>query len=184
MHTKAIFIPGNGGGSPQDNWFPYLEKELPKLGVAVTNVQFPDAVLAREEFWIPFIESLDADENTILVGHSSGAAAAMRFAETHTILGSVLVGAYHTDLGYEDEKKSGYFNRPWNWEAIKNNQKWVILFASTDDPFIPIDQAHFVHDHLGADYHEYTDQGHFGHGAQPKLEFPELVEALKGRLSR
>jgi hypothetical protein len=52
---KAILIPGNGGGTPRDNWFPYLERELPKIGIDVINVQFPDPELARSEYWLPFI---------------------------------------------------------------------------------------------------------------------------------
>jgi len=54
-----------------------------------------------------------------------GRIAAMRFAEKNKILGSVLVGTYHTDIGDDNEKKSGYFNHPWNWQAIRNNQKWI-----------------------------------------------------------
>ena len=104
---RAILIPGNGGGSPHDNWFPYVERELTKLGITVTNVSFPMQSWP-EMYWIPFLEKLGADENTILIGHSSGAIAAMRFAETHKILSSVLVGTYDTDLGDEGEKQSGY----------------------------------------------------------------------------
>ena len=38
------------------------------------------AVLAREEIWIPFMkEHLNCNENTVIVGHSSGAEAAMRY---------------------------------------------------------------------------------------------------------
>lgn len=182
MSTKAIFIPGNGGGTPQDNWFPYLENALKAAGVHVINVQFPDSELARKEYWLPFIESLNADEKTVLVGHSSGAIAALKFSEKHRILGSVLVGVYHTDLGYESEKLSGYFDEPWDWEAIKNNQKWILEFASTDDPFIPIEEARFVKKKSGAEYYEYTNQGHFGHGFNPKHEFPELLSALLKKL--
>lgn len=180
---KVILIPGNGGGSPRDNWLPYLEQELPKLGIEVINVQFPDAVLARKEFWLPFIKKLGAGENTVLVGHSSGAVAAMRYAETNKILGSVLVGACYTDLGYDSEKQSGYYDEPWQWEKIRENQKWVAQFASTDDPFIPIEEARFIHDNLKSEYHEYADQGHFGHDGKRKYEFPELVGVLKLKLN-
>lgn len=179
---KAILLPGNGGGSPTDNWFPYLERELPKLGIEVVNKQFPDAVLARKEFWLPFIKELGADKDTILIGHSSGAVASMRYAETNKILGSILVGVCHTDLGYETEKQSGYYDSSWSWEVIKNNQKWIIQFASTDDPWIPIAEPQFIHEKLGSDYHEYTDHGHFGHDEAELKEFPELVEALKKKL--
>lgn len=66
---------------------------------------FPDNDLAREVYWIPFLKNeLKADQNSILVGHSSGSIAAMRYAESNQILGSVLVGAYHTDLWHEKEQ--------------------------------------------------------------------------------
>ena len=179
---KAILIPGNGGGSPRDNWFPYLERELPKLGIEVINKQFPDPELARKEYWLPFLKELGADKNTILIGHSSGAVASMRYAENNKILGSVLVGVCHTDLGLESERQSHYYDSPWQWENIKKNQKWIILFASTDDPFISIEEARYVHKKLNTDYYEYNNQGHFGHGLKPKKEFPEIIEAIKKHL--
>ena len=125
MHTKIkiIFIHGNGGCTPQDNWFPYLKTELEKLGLCVIARQFPDAQLARADYWLPFLKNeLNANEHTIIVGHSSGALAAMRFAEHNKLLGSILIGAMHTDLNIESERLSGYFDTPWNWTAIKNNQ--------------------------------------------------------------
>ena len=138
--------------------------------------------MARQNFWLPFIKELGADENTILIGHSSGAIAALRFAEKNKILGTVLVGAYYTDLGDENEKESGYFDKLWDWQLIKNNQKWIIQFASTDDPFIPIEEARILHQNLNTIYYEHTYQKHFGYGSSPKLEFPELVESVRQKL--
>jgi len=178
---QAILIHGNGGGTPNDNWFPYVKEELEKLGISVKAPQFPDADLARSSYWLPFLKELGADSNTLLIGHSSGAIAAMRYAEEHPVLGSVLVGAYCTDLGYEKEKLSGYFDKPWNWKAIKKNQRWILQFASLDDPWIPIEEARALHAHLGTEYYEYSDQGHFG-GDYHKTTFPELVEAIKHQL--
>ncbi len=179
---RAILIHGNGNSKPTDNWLPYLKKELEKLGVLVDAPQFPDAELARSSYWIPFLEKeLKADEKTIIIGHSSGAIAAMRYAENHRILGSALIGAYYTDLGYKNEKLSGYFDSPWNWEAIKKNQKWIIQFAGANDPWIPLREAHVVRDQLGTIYYESPDQGHFG-GDYYKETFPELLEAIKRKI--
>jgi predicted alpha/beta hydrolase family esterase len=178
MKSKIIFIPGNGGGSPKDNWFPSVKEELEKSGLNIIAEEFPDNDLARASYWIPFVlNELKVDENTILVGHSSGAIAAMRIAERQKILGSVLVGAYHTHLNIDKEKQSGYFDAPWNWEAMKNNQQWTVLFASQDDPWIPIEEARYIHSQLNCEYHEYTDQGHFG-GDYFKPSFPELPRAI------
>lgn len=103
---RVILIHGNGQGSAKDQWFPYIKGKLEKLGVKVIDRDFPDLPLARAKYWLPFLKKLGADKNTILIGHSSGAVAAMRFAEENKILGSILISACHTDLGdeYGEEK--------------------------------------------------------------------------------
>lgn len=180
-NAKVILIHGNGGGTGEDNWFPYVKKELEKAGIEVLNPTFPDNKLARAEYWLPFIKELGADENTILIGHSSGAIAAMRFAEKNQILGSVLVGGYYTNLGDEGEEQSGYFDSEWNWKKIKNNQKFIIQFNSKDDPWIPISEARCIHEKLNTEYYETETDGHFG-GDKEYLEFPKLIEVLKTKL--
>ncbi len=175
QNLKVIFLPGNGGdGSTTYGWFPYVKKELESLGLQVLTPTFPDGELARASYWLPFLDTLGVDQNTILIGHSSGAIAAMRYAEEHVVRGSVLVSAYHTTLGIEAEVLSGYFEKDWNWNAIKDNQEFIIQFNSTNDPFIPIEEARYVHEKLGTDYHE-LNQGHF----YPQEAFPELIEAIK-----
>lgn len=181
MTLQIILIHGNGNSSPNDNWLPYVKQQL-EADYEVLAPQFPDLPLAREEYWLPFLKNIiDETKKTVIIGHSTGAIAAMRFAETNKILGSVLVGTYATDLGIESEILSGYFNRPWNWDAIKNNQTFILQFASVDDPWIPIAESRIVHEKLNTAYHEFSDQGHFG-GDYDKQTFPELVLALKKKL--
>jgi uncharacterized protein len=181
---KVILIHGNGGGSGQDSWFPYMQRELEQLGVRCDAPDFPEPEIAPAKLWLPYLEELGANSDTILVGHSTGAIAAMRYAETHQLHGSILVAAYHTDLGYPEERAAGYFDTPWDWEAIKRNQQWIVQFASIDDPYIPIEESHLVRDYLRTEYHEFVEQGHFGGSPDnPKLEFPELLEILKRKLT-
>ena len=47
MKKKIVFIPGNGGGSPNDNWFPFVKKELEGYDITVIAEEFPDNDLAR-----------------------------------------------------------------------------------------------------------------------------------------
>ena len=55
----------------------------------------PDPITARRSIWLPFMkDELGVDDQTIIIGHSSGACAAVRFAETNQVAGIVLVGAY------------------------------------------------------------------------------------------
>ena len=176
--TKVIFIPGNGGCTTHDNWYPDTKKALEQQGLQVIAAEFPDPMLALASYWLPFLlNELSVDEDTILVGHSSGAIAAMRLAEQHKILGSVLVGAYHTDLNMDTERQSGYFTKPWDWVSIKRHQQWIILFASQDDPWIAIEEPRYIHQQLDCEYHEFKNQGHFG-GDYDKPTFPELTQAI------
>jgi hypothetical protein len=177
--TKAILIHGNGGSTAGDIWLPWLERELTAAGVSVINRTFPDNVKARANYWLPFIQELGADEDTILVGHSSGAVAAMRYAETHRILGSVLIGVCHSDLGDSGEAESGYYSSRWNWERIRGNQEWIGVFNSSDDPHIPIREARFVAAQLRCSYFESTDRGHF----VDTRDLPEVLDFVQRKLA-
>lgn len=180
LTTKAILIHGNGGSTAGDIWLPFVERELAALGLVVINRTFPDNVKARARFWLPFIEELGADEHTILIGHSSGAVAAMRYAETHRLLGSILVGVCHTDLGDAGEAASGYYKAPWRWQQIRENQRWIAIYQSADDPHIPVAEARFVAAQLQCSYFEVADRGHF----VDSREFPEIAEFVRRRLDR
>ncbi|XP_035260663.1 serine hydrolase RBBP9 [Anguilla anguilla] len=169
---KAVIVPGNGAGNVEHcNWYGWANKEINKIpGMTCLLKNMPDPVTARESVWLPFMEEeLQCDENTAIIGHSSGAAAAMRYAEMHKVHSIVLVGAYISDLGDENERESGYFSRPWEWEKIRGNCGHVVQFGSTDDPFLPWSEQQAVADGLRARLHKYADRGHFQNSCFPEL---------------
>ena len=181
---RVVIVPGNGcSGNVRDaNWYGWLEDTLKAEGhfdeVVLRNM--PDPVMARESKWLPFLRGpCGCDAETIVVGHSSGAEAAMRLAETVPLFGIVLVSACWTDLGEESEAIAGYYNRPWEWEAILRNTQFVAQFHSTDDPFIPVSEAQHVADNLagGADSSFSLLEGR-SHFFEP---FPELLAELRTR---
>ena len=99
----------------------------------------------------------------------------MRYAESHRLLGSILVGVCHTDLGDSFEAASGYYDSRWQWDRIRANQQWIAIYNSTDDPHIPVAEARFVAAQLRCSYFEFTDRGHF----TSSREFPEVVEFVR-----
>lgn len=179
--VKIIIIPGNGGATMDDHWFPYIISAFRKHGIVVTARNFPDSYLARRKYWIPFIENeLKADENSVLIGHSSGAEAAMRYAENHKILGLVLVSPCYTDMGIKEEMISGWYDEVWQWEKILENQNFILQFSSRDDPVVPIAEQDYVRQHLQPEYHEFQNRGHF----VGKQDFPDLVAAVLEKLKK
>lgn len=177
--TKIIFIPGNGGGDTRTGFWPYLKGKFEEKDIQVISPGiYPDPIIASQEVWVPFIESFVLDEHTILIGHSTGAIAAMRIAEKHTLLGLVLISAYHSDLGLEMERQAHYFDTPWEFDAIKNNAEWIIQFASIEDELVPIEEARFVHEQIESEYYELSGYGHF----YPLDQLPEVGHAVLKKL--
>ncbi|CAO3564657.1 unnamed protein product [Mortierella alpina] len=182
--SRIILIPGNGNDNAENSmWYPSAIDTLaaakdpatgqllfPGGGVLRT---FPDPYDAHEENWIRFMEDdIEIGEKDVVIGHSTGAAAIMRYVESRKVKGVVLVSAYHSDLGDPSERESGYFNRPWNWDAIERNTSWIIQFASPTDNLVPIEEQRQVASKIpGVNYIELPNRGHFIRDTT----FPELV---------
>ena len=175
---RVVLLHGLDGHAEED-WLPWVRDELQASGFDVHSETFPDSVAARRSSWWPHLASLEIDDTTVLVGWSTGAVAAMRWAEQHRILGSVLVGAYSTDLGDPAEKASEWFDAPWNWRAIREHQRFIVQFASTDDDLVPIPEQRYVRDRLAPIYIEHDDRRHY---QTPTL--PELVPTLRSALAQ
>lgn len=183
--NRVVILHGNGHSTGNDDCYPYIKSNLEAIGVECLTPDLPDNILARKKYWFPyFTDVLMLNSHDIVIGASSGALAILKYTEDHKIGASILVGTYYTDLGYEDERTSGYFDSPWNWDKIKANQEWTAIFASTDDPYIPISEPQFIRDQLGSEYFEFNDRGHFGSHKNPTLVFPELLEFLKKKLEK
>ncbi|MEI6850700.1 MAG: alpha/beta fold hydrolase [Candidatus Saccharibacteria bacterium] len=180
---RVVLLHGNGNSTGSGNWLPYIKAGLADLDIECVSPDLPDAKQARLKYWFPyFSEVLKLCTDDIIVGHSSGALSIMKYAEDNKIGASVLVATYFTDLGYESERASGYFDTSWQWDKIKANQNWSAIFSSADDPYIPISEPRFIRDQLGSEYYEFTDRGHFGGDANPVFQFPELLEFIRNKI--
>eukprot|EP00547_Thalassionema_nitzschioides_P002797 CAMPEP_0194224622 /NCGR_PEP_ID=MMETSP0156-20130528/37931_1 /TAXON_ID=33649 /ORGANISM="Thalassionema nitzschioides, Strain L26-B" /LENGTH=140 /DNA_ID=CAMNT_0038956277 /DNA_START=306 /DNA_END=728 /DNA_ORIENTATION=- len=122
-------------------------------------------------------------ENIIIIGHSSGAQASLRYAELYKLHGCVLVSATYTDLGDANERASGYYPRvssdgtitnSYDFEKMRENCPLWAQFHSNDDPFIPLNEAERIRDGLKLkdEYTMLPGRSHF-------FEYsPELLEAI------
>jgi predicted alpha/beta hydrolase family esterase len=179
-----VIIPGNGGPHyPNDRSCVWLRDELTRTGYRVVAHDLPDPEGAHMNIWLPYIETeMVRDENTIIVGFSSGAVATLRYLESHKLRGAIVLGCNYTDLGDEAERAAGWYDAPWQWDTIKKNAGWIEQFHSLDDPYIPVSEPRFIHEHIGSVYHEYADRGHFMEEHSPlNVTFPEIIEIITRR---
>ncbi|KAH3765236.1 serine hydrolase RBBP9 [Pelomyxa schiedti] len=177
---KVVLAPGNGAGNVKKClWYGDLERRMQQMNIPVTVCNYPDPIVAHKSVWLPFMrDELHCDEHTIVVGHSSGAVAGLRLAESGVRLGGlVLVSAYHTDLGDEGERASGYFDDEWRWPDIVANCGFIAQYHGSDDPLVDIQEGRHVHEMTNSEYYELDDVGHF-----QVYFFPELYALLKERI--
>jgi predicted alpha/beta hydrolase family esterase len=173
---RIVYIHGDGHLYWSFAWAPWLKHELERAGYRTFFELFPDSIEARAKYWLAFLsDHVQAGEDDVLVGWSSGTLAALRHAEKHKLRGLVLIAPYHTDLGLEKEKRSGYFDQPWRWDDIRRNAGRVAVFASDADPYIS--QAEFteVARQLGTEVRCVPGAGHFAE----QEEFSELSEYIR-----
>lgn len=175
MKPRFVFVHGNQTTHWSFAWAPWLKSQLEKQGFETFFETMPDSVLARSEYWLPFLKDhVKVGANDIIIGWSSGAVAAMRYAEENKILGSILVSPCYTDLNDELEKQSGYYDAPWQWDKMKANQKNIALFWGDDDPYIPQQEFTFIAKQLEPREVKITGGKHFIERAQ----FPEISKYI------
>ena len=167
---RVAIVPGNGCDDINSaNWYAWLDKRLRDSGKfeEVACQTMPDPHRARRSVWLPFMLSALGCSNpeTIVVGHSSGAVAAMRLMEEHRLAGCVLVSSCHTDLGDAGERASGYYppsGGEWQWERMRENARGnIIVLHSDNDPFIPLSEAQHVADSLQVPLTVKPGRSHF-----------------------
>ena len=132
---KNVLILHGTFGSSQENWFPWLENELEKIGYQVFVPQFPSppVVPSKISEWFDVFKEYEKylDEDTLIIGHSLGGIFTLRILEkiNEPINATFLVGTpigVQPILNYErDESFSGF---DFDWQNIKTKAKYFKYF--------------------------------------------------------
>jgi pimeloyl-ACP methyl ester carboxylesterase len=88
------------------------------------------------------------------------------------------VAAAYTDLGLESERQSEYFNRPWDWEKMKNGARKIHCFHGVDDHLIPVQEARYIAEKMKNDNFQYTELSGVSHFFEPWDEILNVVDGM------
>lgn len=172
MKPRIVYIHDNQTTHWSTSWAAWLKRELQAQGYPVFFETFPDSIIGRAEYWLAFMkEHVVVGPQDVLIGWGNGAAAAMRYAETQQMAGSLLISPCHNHLNRELERQSGYYNKPWAWNRIRANQKHIAVLFSGDDPFIPQGEFNQIASELQA-RRIYVRNGHH---FMDRQQFPEIM---------
>lgn len=186
---KRVYIIHGWEGYPEENWFPWLKRELESRRFEVHVPQMPDADRPRINKWIPALDEVvkNPDEDTYFVGHSMGCQAIARYLETLPenikIGGVIFVAGFFkrlTGLGEEpnfEEVEKEWLATPINLDKIKTHFDNSVAIFSDDDPYVPLDNQDDFRDKLKSKIIIEHGKSHFNIAAGI-LELPIVLEEL------
>ena len=140
---RAIIIHGTGG-APEDNWFPWLAKELRKRNCLAVVPRFPGPEEQNLKSWTKVSEKSIGilDENDIIFGHSLGAAFTLRLLEKSAapVKAAFLVAGFVRKLGISefDLPNQSFIADPFDWKAIRTKAKHFGVYHADNDPYVPL----------------------------------------------
>ena len=149
MNRNAIVFHGTGA-DPDVCWLPWLRKRLADRGFAVEGPHYPGTNVEPIASFLPTVlagHTFDAD--TVLVGHSGGAALLLAVLEhlDVTIAQAVLVAGYSTPPNDSDEP---VLQDSYDWNVIKGHVRDLVFINSPDDRYGCDDrQGRAMFDQLG-----------------------------------
>lgn len=180
---NAIILHGTLG-SPEGNWFQWLEDQLETKDLQVWLPKLPHAEQPNLKEWAEFIQAncpFEISKETLIIGHSSGAILALILAQQNNQpIGQIVCVSVFHDNSLQWEPNDRLFDVAFDWPAIRANANKLLFIHSDNDPYVPLDQAQFVADNCQAELVIIPSQGHFNlEQSEEYKEFPKLLEIIE-----
>lgn len=169
MGQKAIIFHGTGA-RPEYIWYPWLAERLRARGYAVEVPHHPGINTEPIATFLPKVLQAHAyDEETVLIGHSGGAALLLALLERLDVAvpQAILVAGYCTKPNTSDEP---VLQESYRWETIRAHARDLYFLNSVEDEYgCDIDQGRAMLGHLGGTLIVRQD-GHFLTDTLPILD--------------
>jgi len=181
---KNVLILHGTGSNSQSNWFPWLKQELENRGLKVWVPDLPQSAkpnIKRYNKYILKNKNWPFNENSVLIGHSSGAVAILgllqQLPKGMVVDTCILVGSFKDNLGWD--ALDGLFEEPFDFEKIKKKAKRFIFIHSDNDPYCPLDHAEYLAKKLNGRLIIKKGQGHFNLEKGPEYkQFPLILKLI------
>lgn len=172
-------------GSPEEGWSAWLAGEFATQGWQTAAPQMPSPNNPLVNEWVSSIDATmqsicGPTEETVLVGHSLGCIAVLRYLEqlpSEAQIGQVvLVGGFNSDLGWDELEN--FFEEDINWNAINSHGAQFTAIHSTNDKYVSLHYADNFKARLNAEVHILENAGHMA-ASDGYYEFPFLKKTIE-----
>ena len=194
-----IFIIHGSYSSPQENWFPWLKKELSKLSHKVLVPQFPVPPANKQNSsysghklseWIKTLDDYNKyiDNDTIFIAHSRGCVFTYHYLAKikSPISATFLIAPWINFIWYpKNNKKIDSFHKvPFDWKKIKKGSRYFEVYQSTNDD-TPVTEGKKIAKYLNAKLIICKNAGHFNVAYDKKYaKFPLLLKNVQGFIEK
>jgi len=172
-------------GDPDTNWFPWLHSALEAQELEVIRPRLPTPQRQSLTAWLDAYDravGLLPPAPAVLVGHSLGAAFALRLIEraTEPVTGLFLAAGFVGALGLPDYDpiNASFFAAPLDWASIRARKgRACRCWAGDDDPYVPRARSREIADRLGVELEIIPGGGHLN-AETGFTAFPQLRDAV------
>jgi uncharacterized protein len=176
---NAFLLHGTGG-NPDECFFPWLRKELEKIGYAVYAPQLPLPQQQSLKSWMSAFAQYEecVDANSIFVGRSIAPAFILRLLERNKIAvkAAFLVAGFCSDIGLPAFTPliRTFIVPPFNWKKIRGSCSKFFVYNSDNDPYVPLENGKELAKKLGVELRLVPGAEHFW-----MQKFQQLLEDVK-----
>jgi len=166
---RVILIHGKDA-NPDDKWYPWFKKEIMTKGIEVIIPKLPKANNPIMTEWLSILENLKPDQDTILIGHSRGGVAVLRYLENLPIgtkIKKVILIATNSGLikhmAIPTESNFGFYTKDgYDFAKIRSHCDNFVVFHSKNDKWVPFAHGQENAKNLNAKFITFDARGHFG----------------------
>jgi predicted alpha/beta hydrolase family esterase len=160
------------------HWIPWIRNELVAKGVKVETPAMPEPWAPDYEKFKSEFSKYEVDEETILVGHSCGAAFLVRWlGDTKRNVAMLILVAPWNTPDEDDQFRKMFYNYSID-QTIKSRVQEVVIFTANDEEDDGRESAKNFSQALGGRLIELEGRGHYTIGDMGTSEFPELLETI------
>lgn len=174
---KEEFFSDEYPSGSNSHWFPWLQKQLMKEGIATQTPEMPTPYSPEYQEWKKVLESFPIGPETILVGHSCGAGFLIRWlGETGARVAKLILVAPWLDSTGQREGFLDFQIKP----LIKSQVDQIHLLHSQDESVKGVKESVDAISAVfpEAEAHTFEDFGHFTYEDMGTEKFPALLEIV------
>jgi len=160
------------------HWMLWIKRELEKKGWQVAKPDMPNPWKKVYNNYKKEFEKYGVNENTVLIGHSSGCAFLVRWLgeSKQKVKKLILVAPYK--ITHENNKFEKAFYKFDVDESIRDRVEEIIMFTADNESVDGKKSLRIFHSSLGGKIIELKAHGHYTLKSMGTEEFPELLREI------